>query len=554
MKAKFITHKNKRYIALVFDYSMYSRVKYLEGFRYFNRDSIAWVSITYNNVSALIIIRCTLSSEMRKWYRRKTMYYKINKITDFVNQNKLFGYQISGVRFMQRMHGNVLIADEMGLGKTVQAILYSRLVNAKQTIIVCPASLKLNWKREIQKWTRNQSTIILSGKGTPFLLQYNYYIINYDILQNWQSYLSDLQPDILIVDEIHYVKNASTRRSKYLKKLAGDINSVIGLSGTPIENSPKELYNIINIIRPDLFVNRLKYLKRYCGRGGFYGFKEATNTEELHQILRYSLMIRRNKTDVLTELPDKLYTTIPLPITTRRQYDLCLYNIHKYLTEKVLQEVEIAKLAALSANDVQYLTEDAAAISQKIFDAEEKQNPLTRLEMLKQIAVEGKMTSVIQWIENFLQSGNKLVVFCEHVNTIQILQEKFIKNSVVIYGAISIAKRDEAVQKFQTKKHINLFIGNKAAEVGLTLTAASSVAMIEFPWTPGAVQQRIDRVHRIGQRNTVNVYYLVAENTIEERIISILSQKLQMISAVVDGRFAGEVNNNIFLQILKELK
>jgi SWI/SNF-related matrix-associated actin-dependent regulator of chromatin subfamily A-like protein 1 len=434
-------------------------------------------------------------------------------------KGELFPFQAIGVSFIEQHEGRVLIADEMGLGKTIQALAWLQMhPELKPVVIVVPASLKLNWLKEARAWITNPRIELLKGT-TTWKPRGDILIINYDILWEWRKEIRAIQPKVLITDECHYYKSNNTKRTKAIKMVAKGIQHVIALSGTPIVNRPIEVYNAINIINPAIFPDRWHFAQRYCGakHNGFgWDFSGASRASELHQILKDSVMIRRLKKDVLVELPDKLYSFIPLE----------LKNISEYRSAQ---------------NDlIQFIKRTRGA---KAADKAEKAEALVKIETLKQLAVSGIITQAIQWIEDFIEMDQKLVVFAIHKEVIKAIYEAFPKMSVKLDGSTPMSERQEVVNKFQNDSKIKLFIGNiQAAGVGITLTASSSVAFLELPWTPGALAQAIDRVHRIGQKDTVNVYYLFASGTIIDYMAEIINEKQKVLDAVLDGKKVDDVS------------
>jgi SNF2 family DNA or RNA helicase len=355
-------------------------------------------------------------------------------------------------------------------------------------------------------------------------------IINYDILhKGWLEPIKKLKPKVLIADECHAIKNSKALRTKAVLKLAKGIPHVLALTGTPIVNRPVEGFNIINMVDGSLFPNWWTYVHTYCDahHNGFgWDFSGATNTEELNQKLQ-AIMIRHKKADVLKDLPDKLYSYMPLEIDNGKEYRKAENNFIQYLTETK------GKDAAKKASNAEHLAQ---------------------IEALKQLATKGKMKQAIEWISNFLEAnGHKLVVFATHKEAINILMKEFDGIAVKVDGSVTADKRDQAVKAFQTDPKVKLFVGNiKAAGTGLTLTAASSVAFLELPWTPGDLVQAEDRCHRIGQKDTVNVYYLLANGTIEHRIAKMLDSKRKVIEAVIDGKEVDE--SSLLSELIKSYK
>ena len=480
----------------------------------------------------------------------------------------LLPFQRTGVVNVENLNGRALIADEMGLGKTIQALAWCQLhKKRKPIVIVCPASLKLNWERETLKWLKKADTQILYGQTPNEDITGNVIIINYDILSNkqeqaiskknelmfhrngkkkfvdipytgWVDYITDINPQILIIDEGHYLINPTIKRTKAVIRLAKKIPYKIGLTGTPIEDSPVQIFELVKLLNPSIFPDKWKFLHRYCDpkHNGFgWDFKGHSNVEELHNILVDQVMIRRLKKDVLPELPDKIYSYVPLELDNFAEYEEAEMNFINYVRLKT--EIEIRKLySEVIKEDVDHPIEINDHKLERLKEEKaEKATPLAQIEILKQLSAKGKMNSIIEWTENFLISGEKLILFCEHLFVVNTLMDQFRSIAVKIDGSVSTKKRDFAVQEFQNNPKIKLFIGNSAAEVGLTLTAACNVGIIEFPWTPGKLDQRIDRCHRILQEYTVWVHYLLGVNTIDEKIAKLLDEKRKVVKAVLDG-------------------
>ena len=440
---------------------------------------------------------------------------------------ELFPFQKKGVAFIEAKNGRCLIADSMGLGKTAQALAWLQLhPENRPAIVVVPASLKLNWEREAKMWMEDPKVQILSGRkpNTPIIGEI--VIINYDILASWIGKLQEIKPMVLVVDEIHFVKSNSAKRTKAIKVLGKNIPHIIGLSGTPIVNRPVEAFNALKLIDPTITPDFWHFVHRYCGaKHNRYGwdFSGASNTQELHDKLTSTIMLRRKKEDVLTDLPDKLYSVINLEITNRREYTKAETNFIAWVKET--RGKDAAKKAS-----------NAEAFAQ--------------IEALKQLTIAGKMKQAVEWVKDFLDIDGKLVVFATHKATIDTLMQEFKGIAVKIDGSVSGQARQDAVDRFQNDDTIKLFVGNiKAAGVGITLTAASNVAFLELPWGSAELDQASDRCHRIGQKDTVNVYYLLGANTIEETISALIDSKRKVLDAVLDGKETDE--SSLLSELLK---
>jgi SNF2 family DNA or RNA helicase len=426
----------------------------------------------------------------------------------------LYEYQKEGVIAIERRNGRILIADEMGLGKTVETLAWLYIHPELQpVIIITPASVKYNWMREAQKCLNNPSIQILSGSDTNIEIIGKIIIINYDILHSWVHKLRSINPKVLILDECHYIKNNKAKRTKAVKMLSKNKKHIIALSGTPIVNRPIEIFNTIKLIDPDLMSNYWEFGHHYCNakhNGYGWDFNGSSNTEELHQRLVNSIMIRRLKKDVLKDLPNKTRSFIPIELDNETEYIKAQSDFIAYI--RITKGESIARKAEMAET-------------------------LTKIEVLKQIAVRGKMKQTIQWIEDFIESGQKLVVFGTHRFVIDELMNHFKNIAVKVDGSVTSLDRQKAVDEFQTNPNILLFIANgQAGGIGLTLTTASNVAIIECPWTPGELEQWINRVHRIGQLEKVTAYFLLAMNTIEEKIAELLDKKRKILDSVLDGK------------------
>ena len=503
-------------IRFKFDSELLQLVKSLPG-RRFHPDKKYWTaSITVDSIKKLEDAGFIIDTELEELLHQAEEMEKGIEVPGLKKQ--LFPFQKVGVAFIEKRNGRALIADEMGLGKTIQAAAWLQLHPEKRpAIILCPASLKLNWAKEIRETLSTKDKVQILQGTKPYPITGSIIIINYDILNSWVETLRAIHPQVLIIDEMHYVKNSSAIRTKATKKLAKGVPHIIALTGTPIVNRPVEGFNIFQILDRNLFPNFWTYAHRYCGarHNGFgWDFSGATNKEELNQILTSTIMIRRRKADVLKDLPEKLYSFVPMELANETEYRIAEEEFIEYL-----QDVK-GKEAAEKAKKAEHLV---------------------KIEALKQLAVKGKMKQAINWIKDFIEDGSKLVVFAVHKEVIDQLMKEFKEIAVKIDGSTPIPERHKAVEAFQSSPNIKLFIGNiQAAGVGLTLTAASAVAFLELPWTPGELQQAEDRCHRIGQKNAVNIYYLLAENSVEYKLAKLLDKKKEVLSAVIDGKVVDE--------------
>lgn len=450
-----------------------------------------------------------------------------------------FPFQIKGARFVNKVGGRALIADEPGLGKTLQSLLYlDRHPELRPAVTICPASVKYNWQREASTHFGMLSEVLEGTRppdygairtGTPLL------ILNYEILSpskrgpGWLDFIiNKIKPRAVIIDEGHYCSNRTTRRSKACNVLAKNVEAFMVLTGTPITNVPAELWHILHMIRPDEYPSFWEFARRYCHpRRTPWGwdFSGSSNLDELHERLK-SIMIRRKKEDVLKDLPDKTRTILPLDLSSRAEYVKAEKDFMGWLRMRSPGKVKRA----------------------------ERAERLVKAGYLKRLAAKLKLPQVIEWTENFLaESDGKLVLFGVHKKVIHTLYDRFKHLSVVVDGGVTGKDRQRAVDQFQNNPKIRLFIGNiQAAGIGLTLTAASTLAFMELGWTPGSMLQAEDRIHRIGQKNAANIYYLVAKDTVEQRLLQIIQKKSAVFTTAIDGGDAPK-NFNIFDLLCKAL-
>lgn len=444
----------------------------------------------------------------------------------------LYPFQKAAVQFIELTKGRTLLADEMGLGKSVEMLAYIQLHKFKKVLLVVPASLKINWHQEAKKWLSYTSNIQIIKTGKLVPLTGTLIIINYDILKKWKEILISHNFDIIVLDESHLTKNGKSQRSIATKEIAGSIEKIVMLTGTPILNRPIELWNQLQILNPKKYnqKNFFKFAYAYCdpkkvriSRTKFVtDFTGASNTQALNDELK-TLMIRRKKEDVLKELPNKQITVFSLPILER---------VHQ--------------------QDIKRLNKLYSTLSRES-DEEGNASFLTLIEQMKQAAVQGKMKAAFEWINNFLETGEKIVLFATHQKTVDDIMNKFPKIAVKLTGSCSQDERQKAVDQFQKNPNIKIFIGNiKAAGVGITLTASSTVAFLELSWTPGDHMQSADRCHRIGQSNAVNIYYLIADDTIETKIVKLLQDKAKVVDSVIDGTTAASLS--IYTELKKLLE
>lgn len=437
-----------------------------------------------------------------------------------------YSYQIEGVRKITRFGGRVLLADDMGLGKSLQALWWLvRNPRVRPVLIICPASLKFNWEREASKHFGIR-VCILSGTRQDRVSRfesYNFFVINYDILSYWKDFLIELNPQCVVLDESHYCSSPSTQRTKNTAKICNKSPYIIAISGTPINSRPVELFPVLNMIRPDLFSSFFRFATRYCGakRNRFgWDFRGASNLDELNDILYSQLMIRRTKSDVLSQLPSKSRIVISLPLENRKEYNKALHDFSSWLNK----------------NHGKVISSEAHA--------------LVKVGYLKRLSAELKLNYAIEWIHDFLQSGEKLVIGAVHKKIIKRLKEEFGRYCTYIDGSVSSKDRQIAIDNFRNNKNIKVIILQiRSGGVGINLPESCSMCILELDWTPSAHIQLEDRIHRIGQKRNVTIYYMIAIDTIEELIMKAIHRKQGVVSSSIDSCY-----KEVFDSLIKKLK
>lgn len=439
-------------------------------------------------------------------------------------------YQIQGVRFLHSKRGRALIGDDMGVGKTYQAIAWLKIrPKIRPVVIVCPASAKPVWESQFKQ---HAGIKVFTAEGrTPSRIKRNIIILNYDILQYWTDVLLDASPKAIILDECHRAKNMQAKRTKACMTLARHCKYVVCLSGTPINNNPIEFFPTLNMIAPEEFPNFWKFAFRYTRptrgfRGIGWEFKMPRNLHELHNRVS-AFMIRRMKEDVLPELPARVTTTIPVTITNRKEYMQVKENFIAWLRK----------------------TRGKAAAKRALF-----MQAHVKLSHLIRVVAEGKMDHITAWIDDWLEdTQQKLVVFGVHKAVMQTLYAKYRNISASITGETPRKLRKREVRRFQNNDKCRLFFGNiAAAGESITLTAASSVLFAELTWSPTQIQQAADRVRRLGQQaSSVNVFYMIGKDTIEETVVKTLERKMKVVNTVLNGEH--EANKSLVNSVLKEL-
>ena len=423
-----------------------------------------------------------------------------------------------------------ILADDMGLGKTTSTIIAALETGSKKILIICPASLKINWQREIENYS-NRSIFIAEGK--KFSTESDFVIVNYDILKNFhdsdpkkkeESLLIQSNFDLVILDEAHMISNAQAQRTKIINSFVKNIDKVWLLTGTPMTSRPMNYYNLLNIIESPVAQNWKAYAIRYCqgfqftaGKRKVWNVSGASNLEELRDRTSKQIL-RRLKEDVL-DLPDKIITPVYLRLKSK-EYEELMGDYYDWYDKNPDES---------SSLTVQF----------------------SKLMKVRKVIANEKTRQTIEFAENIIDQGKKVIIFTNFTDTLQTIYYHFGKHAVYLDGSCSNSVRQQAVDSFQNDEKIKVFVGNlKAAGVGLTLTSAEAVIMNDLSFVPAEHAQAEDRAYRYGQKSNVLVYYPLFENTIEGAIYDILNKKKQIIRTVM-GDEIQESGGDIAEEILK---
>jgi len=438
-------------------------------------------------------------------------------------RGKLMNFQKEGLDFLLKSSGNALLADEMGLGKTVQTLSY--VSTEKQTfpvLIVAPLVTLKNWEREIEKFLKRKSrngrivesespsvTLIRTGKSKE-LPKSDMYVINYELLLKRSEDIEKLGIRTIVCDEVHNLRSKTTQKYKAVKKLAAlsTVHYRIGLSGTPIYNRGSEIWPIVDILKPGLLGSFKEFCEYFCyvndkGKAIVLENKRASLRNELQK----HVMLRRKKADVLKELKDKV-----------RYKQVIASDTEFYLEEldKIWKKLEAEQKVAQ--------TEFSKSASYH-----------RAIQSERQIAGVAKLPHVINFVKDIMEIEESVVVFCHHKVIHKLLHESLQDFSPVsIIGGQSDTTRQDQIDKFQRGESKLMIAGIRAGNVGINLTRAKYVIFAELDWSPAIHRQAEDRLHRIGQKNTVFAYYLIGNGTLDDHVASILVDKSYEIDAIMD--------------------
>ena len=470
------------------------------------------------------------SEQVYDFWIPKVALIKDNKVKDVVIDYEKYSHrpplehQKEAIKSLVE-NKKFILADDMGLGKTTSTIIAALETGAKKVLIICPASLKINWQREIENYS-NKPTSIIEGKKWE---DGDFIIINYDIIKNFHdekkksdSVLLKTKFDLVIIDEAHYIQNKQAQRTKLINDFVSNVDRLWLLTGTPITSRPINYFNLLNLIECPVAKNWMAYVKRYCngfqfqaGRRKIWNVSGASNLEELRDRTA-PLVLRRLKENVL-DLPDKIITPVYLRLKSK-EYEALMGEYYDWYD--------------------------------KNGESDSLTLQFTKLTKVRQVIAEEKVASTIEICENIVEQGKKVIVFTNFTKTLEMILEHFGKKAVRLDGQMSQKERQMSVDRFQNEEDVMVFVGNiKAAGVGITLTAGEAVVMNDLSFLPSDHSQAEDRSYRYGQKNNVLVYYPIFDNTVEGIIYDILKKKKDIFETVMGDK----VDNGVYVQEILEL-
>lgn len=455
-------------------------------------------------------------------------------------------YQIEGITYMIN-HGNCINGCECGTGKTMQSILYVEVLDLFPCLVICPSSVKSSWLKEWKQWNPNRTIHVIDSKdGENTDWKADVTIINYDYLYKRGKSKEEIKLrysrslskkwGTVILDEIHLCKNPKSLRSRSVKKIVKKSTKVLALSGTLIMNRPQELINVLDILGrfKEIFPNLQYFLYRYCNaKRTRFGLdcSGASYTLELNSIISHYCYFRKSKRDVLTELPDVINQIVNCPITNKKEYKQAEDDLITYL-EGI--DIEAAERAL-------------------------KAEHLVRISNLKRLSLEGKLNFIEQFLKDWIESNedDKIIVFGTLKEPLKQLHQKFKDESELVIGESTTEDKMNKVERWKEKKQI-LFANTATLSTGVDglQKVCSNMIFVEYPAGPTDLEQAISRLERMGQKNSINVYFLLSDETIDTRIGEIFKEKSKVINAVNKGTSIVEIDKiqSIDMELLKSYK
>lgn len=467
------------------------------------------------NIFASDDVKALYQQEIARRHTLDVIRTKVDSDIEIPTLVPLYPYQKVGVEFVDRAGGRALVADQMGLGKTATAIGYAVKHNLR-TLVVCPKSVMIGWTREIQRFA-GEDSCVWQGSTPLGDVSAKWHVINYDIVDKNLSALLAQKFDLLVCDEATYLKNHKAKRSKAImgswkeRKTYPGIKTdhVILLTGTPVLNRPIEAFQLLRFLSKDRFGNVMAFMEKY-GRAE----EKPRNLDELHERTK-DLMIRRLKKDVRPDMPAKRRDDleIELPSSAMKEYNKILDGIFRKWNS--LGSPSAAQMPAIQKFLLPY-----------------------------------KLERTFEFIDEMLASEESVLIFSQYRDPIFQIQQRYGTDCGIIMGGMSSTDRQKTVDDLRAgRKKVGAFTIN-AASMGIDglQHKISTVLFLDRWWVPSVHEQAEDRLHRDGQKETVQVYYLTCKDTIDEDMAAVLTEKQEIIDKVVDGQVVEQVKSKSFFK------
>ncbi|CAK0781701.1 Helicase [Gammaproteobacteria bacterium] len=440
---------------------------------------------------------------------------------------RLYPYQMEGVAFLAA-NGRALLADDMGLGKTLQAIAAATWLRdharVERVLIICPASLKQQWAREIERFT-NRETVVIQGPASARGAQYRrgtgFFIANYELILRDISVINEtLRPDLLILDEAQRIKNWRIKLAAAVKLITSRYAFV--LSGTPLENRLEDLYSLMQVVDPQVLGPLWRYRVDFHitdDKGKVLGYR---NLSELRRRLA-PVMLRRDRQLVRDQLPDRIEQRIDVELSEKQR------DLHNSALKAAAEIAQIAKRRPLTPSEQNRLlaalqTARMACNAAGLVDKETVGSP--------------KLDELDSLLDDLcVQSGLKAVIFSQWERMTQMVEERgraLKLGCVRLHGGVATSKRGELINRFRDDDAVQLFISTDAGSTGLNLQSAAVLVNMDVPWNPAILDQRIARIHRLGQKRTVQIVNLISAPSYEEQVLALIQGKRHLFDNVVD--------------------
>lgn len=437
--------------------------------------------------------------------------------------NKMYKYQEDGADFMASRTSS-LLADEAGTGKTIQVCGLINKIYPQFVLVVCPAFLQLNWKRELEKWTTEKVRIITPDDKSQATNLIGVTIISYEMSRLMVQWYSQITFDLIVWDESHLLKNQNSLRSKAARLMKA--RKKVCLTGTPILSRPIELWHQLHLLNPIRWNDYWKFALKYCNatkKGQYWDVSGSSHADELNKILKTEIMIRRTKADVLPELPAKIRQIIEIPCNSFREL---------LLEEKKFYNELIQNMPASPANNLtdtfgeSYADELSHMKGNNLYDMSMIQTLRSKTAMLK-------VPAIVEHVKNLVYQGQKVIVFTHHHQVSDALISH-LDGALYADGRIKMSERDSICNRFQLDGTKRLLIaGLQALGVGVTLTEATVVVFAELAWNPSEITQGEDRVARIGLKHAVLIQHIVLQGSLDLDIAHSLVSKQSVINQIL---------------------